>query len=349
MGRALLSNVSQLVERNLDRLHATLPANPRLLLVNPPADAIAALFRDFDAALTALHQDWSCFEHWRQTASDTESLFAVQLPARHPPADAAIVFSAKEKSLTAMNLNQASAAIKPNGQCLLVGENGAGIKSSGKLLGEHFARWEKIDSARHCTVFGAHDPVTTTFELADWVTQHSVSTSRAKLAVSSLPGVFSHGRLDDGTALLLANLPDDLSGHGLDFGCGCGVIGATLLRAGLARAMDCVDVSALALAATQATAEQLGVSLRAIAGDALDATAKGYDFIISNPPFHRGVSTHYAATERFLRDAAKHLRSQGRLLIVANAFLRYEPILRENFNSVAVLASNKRFKVYQAA
>jgi 16S rRNA (guanine1207-N2)-methyltransferase len=46
----------------------------------------------------------------------------------------------------------------------------------------------------------------------------------------SLPGVFSHGRLDRGTELLLEHLDKLPSGHLLDFGCGAGVLGAAVKR-----------------------------------------------------------------------------------------------------------------------
>ena len=40
----------------------------------------------------------------------------------------------------------------------------------------------------------------------------------------SRPGIFSWDRIDDGSALLAAHLPDDLVGHVADFGCGWGYL-----------------------------------------------------------------------------------------------------------------------------
>ncbi len=54
---------------------------------------------------------------------------------------------------------------------------------------------------------------------------YELPLAEGPLKVISLPGVFSHGRLDRGSALLLEHLDKLPSGHLLDFGCGAGVLG----------------------------------------------------------------------------------------------------------------------------
>ena len=65
-----------------------------------------------------------------------------------------------------------------------------------------------------------------------------------------------------------------------------------------------------------------------------------------NPPFHAGLKTFYAATETFLARAPEFLTADGALTIVANAFLRYQPILDTHFKRTEVIASDGKFKVY---
>ena len=65
-------------------------------------------------------------------------------------------------------------------------------------------------------------------DLASLAEIFEVPLADGPLKVVSLPGVFSHGRLDRGTALLLEHLDKLPSGHLLDFGCGAGVLGAAL-------------------------------------------------------------------------------------------------------------------------
>jgi ribosomal protein L11 methylase PrmA len=68
---------------------------------------------------------------------------------------------------------------------------------------------------------------------------------QSQLKLVSLPGVFGHGKLDEGTKLLLEHLPK-LSGSGLDFGCGCGVIALSLATQSTLKVSG-LDVSAYAI------------------------------------------------------------------------------------------------------
>ena len=52
--------------------------------------------------------------------------------------------------------------------------------------------------------------------------------------IASLPGVFSHDRLDEGTAFLLANVRVHPDERVLDIGCGWGAIGLVAARQGAA-------------------------------------------------------------------------------------------------------------------
>jgi 16S rRNA (guanine1207-N2)-methyltransferase len=52
-----------------------------------------------------------------------------------------------------------------------------------------------------------------------------------------------------------------------------------------------------------------------------------YEVIVSNPPFHTGQATDIHLGKAFLRVATAALRTGGRLLLVANRQLPYEPEL----------------------
>ncbi|MBS7676150.1 methyltransferase, partial [Vibrio cholerae] len=73
------------------------------------------------------------------------------------------------------------------------------------------------------------------------------------LKVVSLPGVFSHGRLDRGTELLLEHLDKLPSGNLLDFGCGAGVLGAAVKRRYPHNTVTMLDVDAFAAASSRLT------------------------------------------------------------------------------------------------
>ena len=96
------------------------------------------------------------------------------------------------------------------------------------------------------------------------------------------------------------------------------------------------------------TLKQNNLTATVVASDMFSDIQGKFDFIISNPPFHAGLNTHYEATERFLRQAAGYLKKEGQILLVANKFLRYEPILAEVFRSVSIIRENNRFKIIKA-
>jgi 16S rRNA (guanine1207-N2)-methyltransferase len=75
---------------------------------------------------------------------------------------------------------------------------------------------------------------------------------------------------------------------------------------------------------------------------------KRYDAIAMNPPFHRSRAAEPEIGAGMIRAAAKALKPGGRLFMVANRQLPYEPILAAAFSSHAELARDGMFKVLAA-
>jgi 16S rRNA (guanine1207-N2)-methyltransferase len=102
-------------------------------------------------------------------------------------------------------------------------------------------------------------------------------------------GVFSHGRLDSGTELLLRRAPDPpVAGVFLDLGCGAGAIALTLARRSPAARVVAIDVNERArqLCAANAARNHLG-NVDVAAPDGVDPTQR-FDLIWSNPPIRIG-------------------------------------------------------------
>lgn len=338
----MLAPASQLVARNLPRL----PAGD-LLVLNPPADQLAG---DLNSRAD-IHPLW-----FSQDLADTRALEAQGLTVQFaavatPPAavTGALLFHPKEKALTDFLLFMARARLAAGGTLWLVGDNKGGIRATEKRLKEAGIAIDKVDSARHCQLLCITPKSTgAAFALEDWLEVVAVDVDGEALAVAALPGVFSAGRLDEGSALLLETLDAPLQGRALDMGCGAGVIGAVLKRRNPALTVDMVDNNALAVVASEWTLRENGLDARVLASDGFSALSGTWDWIISNPPFHDGIATDYRFSENFIATAPRHLKSGGRLRIVANAHLKYLPLLEQAFGNARTLAENARFRVYES-
>ena len=109
-----------------------------------------------------------------------------------------------------------------------------------------------------------------------------------------------------------------------------------------------LDVDAFAVESSRLTLAANRLNGTVLAGDGIAAAPIGLAAIISNPPFHQGVHTHYQASETLLREAVHHLRPGGELRIVANSFLRYPPLIEQHLGPCKVLAERDGFRIYQA-
>jgi 16S rRNA (guanine1207-N2)-methyltransferase len=258
-----------------------------------------------------------------------------------------VIFLPKSKDLTNYLLNAVAARL-PGAELFLVGEKKGGIESAAKQM-IPLGKPRKLDNARHCQLWQvtvANAPQAVALESLAQV--FDVPLAEGPLKVVSLPGVFSHGRLDRGTELLLEHLDKLPSGHLLDFGCGAGVLGAAVKRRYPHNTVTMLDVDAFAAASSRLTLAANGLEAEVLTGDGIDAAPMGLNAILSNPPFHVGVHTDYFATENLLRKAAKHLAKGGELRLVANSFLKYQPLIEEHLGVCAVKAEGNGFRIYRA-
>ncbi|MNJ15500.1 Ribosomal RNA small subunit methyltransferase C [compost metagenome] len=290
-----------------------------------------------------------CWHAGDQAALDARfggrSHFGVEAPAHG--FDAAVLFLPKSRDLANYLLNALASRLAGR-ELYLVGEKRGGIEGAAKQL-HAFGKPRKLDSARHCQLWQVtveHAPEARPLEsLAEYFQLPLVDGA---LQIVTLPGVFSHGRLDRGTALLLEHLDHLPVGKVLDFGCGAGVLGATLKRRYPQSQVTMLDVDAFAVASSRLTLAANGLDAEVICGDGIDAAPCGLDVILSNPPFHTGVHTNYQASETLLKKSADHLQKGGELRLVANSFLRYQPLIEGALGNCQVRAEGQGFKIYQA-
>ncbi len=167
------------------------------------------------------------------------------------------------------------------------------------------------------------------------------------IVVSNLPNVFSSGSLDQGTDLLLRNLPSVAAGADvIDLGCGNGVIGATIAARNPGVAVRCVDASHQAVASARLTLARVSDAAECIATDVLDGIDDASaDLVVINPPFHAGGARTNEVAGRMIAESRRVLRHGGTVLVVGNRHLKHHQTIRHHFGVSEVVASNPKFVV----
>jgi 16S rRNA (guanine1207-N2)-methyltransferase len=242
------------------------------------------------------------------------------------------------------NIARGWALLADGGTLVCAGSNDDGAASLERQVAKAFGLEGSL-SKFHCRVFwltrGAKPPPDYWRELTElrpvgdgsWLSQ---------------PGLFAWDRIDDGSALLARALPDDLDGRVADFGCGWGYLGREVLaHSHGVTTIDLIDAEDRALEAARANVADPRASFHwlDLAGE---ATPGAYDAIVCNPPFHAGRAAEPDLGQAIIAAAAHALRPGGRLFLVANRGLPYEPVLKANFASFETLADNNKFRVSRA-
>lgn len=160
------------------------------------------------------------------------------------------------------------------------------------------------------------------------------------------PNVFSVGKPDIGTRFLLDNIPDDLCGNILDFGCGSGLIGLFIKKIFPDSELTLVDESYLSIKSAEETFRENKLSAEFMLSDGISELQNDhFDTIISNPPFHQENNITEIVSLRHFSDIHNKLKPGGRFILVFNKQLNYMNELKRIFSSVKVLKSNNKFLI----
>lgn len=340
-----LVNESQLLVRNMPALTGENP-----LFVNFPADSFISeyLMANPTANVTSYSTNFEQHVKLQEMNSAPNASFKFctqyQTKIKH---DVIVVLFPKSKAELGFTLAMLHACATPDAKVYIVGNNKSGISSVAKLTKNYLTFCQKIDSARHCSIYSCgYLADLPEFQLNTWFQTYKFSIADQHITISSLPGVFSQKQLDKGTALLLENLPEAMQGKVLDFGCGAGVISAFIGKVHSNVQLTLVDVSALALTSAERTLAENGLAGEYIASNSLSSVNDSYQHVVSNPPFHQGVKTNYVATETFLSAIKKHINKKGSITIVANSFLQYLPIMQKSIGNTKRVEVKNGFTIY---
>ncbi len=265
------------------------------------------------------------------------------------PFDVVTLRQPRSREAFEMGLHVAGSRLGCGGRLVAYGANDEGIRSASRPIRALFGNVTTVDSRRHCRVLQAvlpPEPPVFRSALADWRSEGTATLADGqRLRWVSYPGMFAHGRLDEGTRVLLDALPTlEPRQRALDFGCGAGLIAAALLRRQRTARVDLLDDDALAIEAARENVPRA----RAILGDAWDALGGAtYDLIVSNPPIHRGKEKDFGLLERFIDGARPCLRPYGYILFVVQRAAPTARLLAASDDDYDVAAETTRYRVWR--
>jgi 16S rRNA (guanine1207-N2)-methyltransferase len=334
----LIHLVSQALERNTEELSSY--AN--LLVVGPPEQDVPSLF----SAATVVTHNYRVFRSLPETCATKIQFGLLPITARF---DAAIVYMPKAKEELRLLLDYACAHLARSGVLYLIGAKKEGVQSGAKQLATRAKQCAKLDSAKHCQFWIAEDLTPLDgFDIQRYVTQHTMTIAGTSMLIAGLPGIFNAGKLDEGTEFLLAQQIKRLKNRTLDFGCGAGLIACAVKKLNPDIEIEAVDISWLALICCQRSFDLNGLKGKVYPSDGWSDVTGRVNGVVTNPPFHQGVSTEYQTTETFIKQAKDKMAKYAPFYLVANNFLKYPSIIESTFGACTTVSKNDKFTVYYA-
>ncbi len=342
--------------------HAWVAAEDRVLIW--PAGhgglAILAAQRTRPGLVTALDTNWAAANACRGNLG-RYGLEAVSVRCGLPDADlgafdVVVMPLPKGRATQRMYAAHAHAVLRPGGRLYVAGANDAGAKSAFRDLeglfrpqgllgykgGHRAAAFARVEAVTLAGSYAEPGIAPGTWRAFAW------EVAGRHYQARTTAGVFSWDHLDDGTRMLLEVVDIPADARVLDLGCGWGAIGAYAADRAREGAVTLVDVDALATRAAEATlhANRLGAAQVVLGDGAGAAGPSSYDLVLSNLPFHRGHGVDRQLAEGLVQEAARVLAPRGRLIIVANRFLRYEQVMSAVLANVRCLANDNRYHVW---
>ncbi len=262
--------------------------------------------------------------------------------------DAALILCGKHRGETENRMAEALKRVKAGGVILAAGAKEDGIVTLRKTLAKLGVEAESTPKYHGVAIwFARPDDVSAAVAKLE---QKPVTIDNR---FTAMPGMFSHDRVDDGSELLVSRMPTDFDGNAADFGAGWGYLSVMLAEKSPRTArIDLfeADYNALEFAKTNLLENCPRLTARFFWQDlAAEPPKEKYDLIIMNPPFHAaGQAAEPALGQAMIKAAAGALRSGGKLLMVANRGLPYEPVLASEFRKSEEVCRNARFKILSA-
>tara|TARA_B100001123_G_scaffold414794_1_gene514657 strand:+ start:377 stop:1561 length:1185 start_codon:yes stop_codon:yes gene_type:complete len=246
-------------------------------------------------------------------------------------------------------IQTASVALRREGHFVLAGQKKWGVRTHEEWASRLFGQPIEVSKAGHFRV--------SIYRRPDTVLAHAIYGDRAQMStgeveiegkclrIATHPVVYSSGKLDTMTRMLIQSLPNGCD-RVLDFGSGTGVVAAWLGRYGGAQKVVAVDANVVATECTDMTLRLNGLS-GAIArtryfGEGMPDGS--FELIACYPPFHVGTRVEHVVAMKMICEASRLITRDGAFHIAMTSAQRYDDKLNDLFEDVkvAVQVGNRR-------
>lgn len=152
------------------------------------------------------------------------------------------------------------------------------------------------------------------------------------LEIETTEGLFSPRGADAGTLSMVSAVELESGQKLLDLVCGAGLVGIAAAKVLGEENVWMTDVDPAAVRCAAENAKRNGVeNVHLCCGDALDAVdASGFDWILSNPPYH----ADFSVAKKFIEKGFNRLKLGGKLVMVVKRELWYRNKLTAIFGGV---------------
>ena len=292
---------------------------------------LRARFGSIPAGIKAEHID--CLQSFKPFADELERAAwpIIRNVRRHYPI--VMLLPPPQRDESRALFAQALRYVSEDGAVVVSMQNSAGAKSGENDLRLLAPNLQSI-SKNKCRVFWVNKKNINEALMQEWL-KLDAPRRVDETGFISRPGIFAWDRIDTASQLLTDHLPKDLAGHGADLGAGFGYLTHFVLsRCENIEAVDIYEAEARALecAKSNLVPFETRARLQYFWQDVTRGIQGPYDFVISNPPFHLGREEMQTLGQAFIEVAAKSLKPNGRLYMVANRHLPYEASLENNFS-----------------
>lgn len=254
----------------------------------------------------------------------------------------------KSRGELEMSAHAIASALLPEAPIWICGANDEGIKSAAAHIAPVLGEAETVCVKSHCRVLSierrAKSP-TIKATLGDWRLTFPIDFGEVDRTWVSYPGLFAHGRIDDGTQLLISHLPPlKPKSRVLDFGCGTGLVAAAARATSTDLDLTLLDSDSVALEAAKENVS--GAEL--VLGRDADVLSRRYDAILSNPPLHDGRADDLQTFTRLMQACPRLFMPGAMLQVVVQGRIGADRLMQQWFANVVEVARTNRFVVLRA-